>query len=160
MVKLYLRKNGKVVRYHEAWISGDSLVEHWGLLGEQGASRTTRRNKRLSKDKNLQLVLEEPRERGFEPIDDDDHAFLIVEYSMVGNKAKAMLDKRNALGEKLNGVLGWTGLGHVDGGSIGSGTFETACMVVDFKVAKRVIAKELKATEFGDYKRIYCEGDE
>jgi hypothetical protein len=29
------------------------------------------------------------------------------------------IDKRHRLEERLNELLGWTGLGHVDGGSIG-----------------------------------------
>ena len=39
----------------------------------------------------------------------------------------------------MDEVLGWTGLGHTDGGSIGSGTMEVGCVVVDFEIAKKVI---------------------
>jgi hypothetical protein len=57
----------------------------------------------------------------------------------------------------MNEVLGWTGLGHCDGGSIGSGTMEVCCMVVDVDIATRVIESDLKNTEFEDYSRIYEE---
>jgi hypothetical protein len=54
----------------------------------------------------------------------------------------------------MNETLGWTGLGNCDGGSIGSGTMEVCCFVVDFKIAKRVVEKDLKNTKFADYSRI------
>lgn len=54
----------------------------------------------------------------------------------------------------MNEILGWTGLGDVDGGSIGNGTMEIACRVVDFGIAKKVIEENLKNTEFSDYLKI------
>ncbi|WP_244951636.1 hypothetical protein [Pseudoalteromonas luteoviolacea] len=60
----------------------------------------------------------------------------------------------------MNETLGWTGLGHCDGGSIGSGTMEVCNYVVDFKVAKTVIENDLKGTEFENYTRIYDENAE
>ena len=44
----------------------------------------------------------------------------------------------------LNEGLGWTGLGCCDGGSIGSGTMEACCYVVDFE--RDVLTKELAET--------------
>ena len=61
------------------------------------------------------------------------------------------------LEDRMNETLGWTGLGNCDGGSIGSGTMEVCCFVVDFKTAKRVIEEDLKNTRFADYSRIYDE---
>jgi len=58
----------------------------------------------------------------------------------------------------MNETLGWTGLGACDGGSIGSGSMEVCCFVVDFNAAKQVIEADLEGTEFGDYSRIYDEG--
>lgn len=55
-------------------------------------------------------------------------------------------------------MLGWTGLGHCDGGSIGSGTMEVCCFVVDFEIGRKVIAADLKGTKFDDYTRIFDEG--
>ena len=40
-------------------------------------------------------------------------------------------------------------------GSIGSGTMEVGCIVVDFDIAKKVIEEKLKDTEFADYSRIF-----
>jgi hypothetical protein len=69
----------------------------------------------------------------------------------------AQLDKRHRLEDRLDDTLGWTGLGAVDGGSIGSGTMEVCAFVVDFDLAKKVIEADLAGTEFADYTRIYDE---
>ena len=57
----------------------------------------------------------------------------------------------------LTESLGWTGLGYCDGGSIGSGTMEACCFVVDFDIAKVVLSRELAGTRFSDYTTIYDE---
>jgi hypothetical protein len=69
------------------------------------------------------------------------------------------VEKRHRLQERMDETLGWTGLGHCDGGSIGSGTMEVCCYVVDFEIAKKVIENDLKGTEFEDYTRIYDENN-
>ena len=48
--------------------------------------------------------------------------------------------------EVLNERLGWTGLGHCDGGDMGSGTVNIFCVVVDFKTALPVIVRELESS--------------
>ena len=67
------------------------------------------------------------------------------------------LERRHAMEERMRELMGWTGLGTCDGGSIGSGTMEVCCFVVDFETAKRVIEHDLRGTEFEDYSRIYDE---
>lgn len=71
--------------------------------------------------------------------------------------SKEDVEKRHRLEDRMNETLGWTGLGNCDGGSIGSGTMEVCCFVVDFEIAKKVIEKDLKVTEFGDFSKIYDE---
>jgi hypothetical protein len=85
---------------------------------------------------------------------------LLVEYPVDGMGNAKDVDKRHRLEDKLNEVLGWTGLGHCDGGSIGSGTMEACCYVADFEVAAAVIRKALIGTEFADFSRIYDENEE
>ena len=75
-------------------------------------------------------------------------------------RSPADLDKRHHFQDRMAETLGWTGLGHRDGGSIGSGTMEVCCFVVDFDIAKEVIQKDLEGTPFGDYSRIYEEAAE
>jgi len=80
-----------------------------------------------------------------------------IEYSIDGMGSSSDLDKRHALEDRMNEMLGWVGVGHCDGGSIGSGTMEACCMVVDAEIAMRAIADDLKGTQFADYSRIYEE---
>ncbi|MEN7550487.1 hypothetical protein AAG747_21385 [Rapidithrix thailandica] len=56
------------------------------------------------------------------------------------------MEKRHQLEERMDRTLGWTGLGHTDGGSIGSGIMEVGCIVVDFELAKKLIEQDLKDT--------------
>ena len=67
------------------------------------------------------------------------------------------VNKRNRLIDRMNETLGWTGLGHCDGGSIGSGSMEVCNFVVDFEIAKQVVEKDLASTEFANYIRIFNE---
>lgn len=160
MQKLYKIDSGIIMAYHEAWIQDDSVVEHWGALGSAGESRTTRRRTQLSEEEEIASLLGSAREKGYEPIDIDDHSVLIIEYEVEGMGSAVDLDKREALQDRMDEVLGWTGLGHCDGGSIGSGTMEVCCIVVDFATAKACIEDDLRGTGFGDYFRIYDEDED
>jgi hypothetical protein len=156
MLKLYKRIE-RVLHYHEAWTHGAKITEHWGIVGERGETAEHKGNKKLNEQQDLEQILSKRLAEGFEPIDVDDHAILLIEYPVEGMGTTKDLDKRHALADRMNETLGWTGLGHCDGGSIGSVTMEVCCLVVDFKTAKRVIEEALKDTKFADYSRIYDE---
>ena len=156
MLKLYKRIN-RVLHYHEAWAHGAKITEHWGKVGERGEAADHKRNKKLSEEENLKQVLAKPLSEGFKPIDVEDHATLLIEYPVEGMGTEDDLAKRHALQDRMDETLGWTGLGNCDGGSIGSGTMEVCCLVVDFKIAKRVVEEDLNNTKFADYSRIYDE---
>ena len=159
MLKLYKAIEGKLC-YHEAWTTDDSLIEHWGTVGERGETRTHAYDVRNQSEEDAVLaVLKEPLESGFSPFEPENEAVLLVEYAISGMGDERDFNKRHALEDRLNEVLGWTGLGAVDGGSIGSGTMEVCCYVVDFAIAKQVIAADLANTEFSNFTRIYDEGD-
>jgi hypothetical protein len=156
MWKVYKRiKN--VLHYHEAWVNGPWVAEHWGKVGERGKTVQHRKNRKLTNDQNVEQIVAKAVKQGFKPIDDDDHSVLLIQYAISGMGTGKDLDKRHALENRMNETLGWTGLGYCDGGSIGSGTMDVCCFVVDFKIAQRVVEKDLKKTEFADYSRIYDE---
>lgn len=159
MIKLFkLMPNGELL-YHEAWVNGDEVTVHWGKAGERGQSETYF-DPRAESDPETLLseLLEQPFANGFRPIDEDDLCVLIVEYDLGSEWGDSgNLDKRHRLEERMNETLGWTGIGHCDGGSIGSSTMEVCCIVADFDVAKRVIEADLSGTEFDNYSRIYDE---
>ena len=156
MEKLYKRVDG-VLHYHEAWAYRGSVTEHWGVVGERGSTREVAQPRGMSADATVATVLRPARESGYAPIDMQDHRRLIVEYPVDGFGTPTDLDKRYALEDLLNEITGWTGLGYCDGGSIGSGTMEACCFVVDFEIASRVIATALATTTFSDFSRIYDE---
>lgn len=155
-MKLYKRIDG-ALHYHEAWEADGEIVEHWGRVGERGQQRSHKMRRGQSEDEAIEAVLSAARDAGFEATDDEDHAIVLVEYLVEGMGTAKDLEKRHALEERMNETLGWTGLGNCDGGSIGSGTMEVCCLVVDAKIARRVIAHDLKCTSWGDYSRIYEE---
>jgi hypothetical protein len=156
MLKLYKRVNGSL-RYHEAWCNKTKITEHWGSVGERGATREHKKPKEKSEEAALAEVLKTPLGDGYAQIDEDDVVVVLVEFLVDGMGSPQDLDKRHALEARMNETLGWTGLGHCDGGSIGSGSMEVCCMVVDASIAKRIIAEELKGTKFANYSRIYEE---
>ena len=155
MLKLYKQIDSKL-HYWETWDTDDnSAIVHWGIVGDTGEQKEVKSGLLSSFKKAVQKEIDQKLKEGYTEFHDDKVFFLEVEYEIDGFGTEENLDKRHRLEERLNELLGWTGLGHVDGGSIGSGTMEAGCVVVDFEIAKRVIEHDLKATEFGNYSRIY-----
>lgn len=140
-----------------AWTHEGQVIRHYGKCGDTGQTEETALPDALDEDVAVERALEQARRDGFAEIDEGDHAYLLVEYAVEGFGTPQDLDKRHALESRLSGVLGWAGVGHVDGGSIGSGTMEACCVVVDARIARKVIEQDLAGTEFADYSRIYEE---
>lgn len=159
MLKLYKRVDG-ILHYHEAWFDGKTIYEYWGVVGEQGKTKKHRLPKGKDDDEAILEVLSSAADDGYRPIDLDDHATLLIEYAVDDFGTTEDLDKRHALEDRMNETLGWTGLGACDGGSIGSGTMEVCCFVVDFEIAKRVIEADLARTKFFNFTRIYNEDEQ
>ncbi len=161
MRKLYKRsETGEIVEYYEAW-HDDSLgviVQHFGTLGTKGAVLRHSLESGKTGTDGINRVLRGPQAEGFGEVSDDEVAWLIVEYSIDGFGTADDLKMRHNLEDKLDEILGWTGLGHCDGGSIGSATMKAACPVVNFEIAQQVVAKALADGPFSGYTRIYREG--
>jgi hypothetical protein len=163
MLRLYkFSGDGIPTHYHEAWLDTgrNEIVEHFGTLGTAGATRTHVVNGDMSEADNIRRILARPIADGFHQVRVEEQAWLVVEYAVNGMGTRADLEKRHRLEDKLNELLGWTGLGHCDGGSIGAGTMEAACPVVHFETANRVVSDALAGSEFADFTRIYREEDD
>ena len=157
MLKLYKTIDGDL-HYWETWEkSPKTAIIHWGLVGERGESKEISSSLFSNCAKKVQADVSLRMKEGFAEIDPEDLRRLIVEYPIEGMGTEKDLEKRFALEDKLNEILGWSGLGNCDGGSIGSGTMEVCCFVVSFDIAKKVIETKLKSTSFDDYTRIYDE---
>jgi len=158
VLKLYKFTDAKK-EYWETWDNDDgSHTVHWGELGTTGQSKVVKGSLVKKPEKIIQKEVDEMVSSGFRPVDDE--YTLLIEYTVEGMGSKEEVEKRHRLQDRMNETLGWTGLGHCDGGSIGSGTMEVCNFVVDFEVAKSVIERDLKGTEFENYTRIYDEDSE
>jgi len=150
MLKLYKTVDNNLC-YWEIWDNdGKTATIHWGVVGERG------KNKKISNELTaIQKEISEKIAEGYLEFDEEKTSLLEIEFVVDGFGSSKDLEKRDRLEDRLNELLGWTGLGHVDGGSIGSGTMELGCEVVDFEIAKSLIENDLKNTEFDDYSRIF-----
>lgn len=157
VLKLYRFTEAKK-EYWETWENDDgSHTVHWGELGTSGQSKTVKAGLLRKAEALIQKEIDTLVAQGFRPIDDEDHVTLLVEYAVDGMGTLDDIAKRHRLEERMNETLGWTGLGACDGGSIGSGTMEVCSFVVDFEIAKAVVARDLEGTEFANFTRIYDE---
>jgi hypothetical protein len=159
MLKLY-RLTEMAKEYWETWKdSPESYVVHWGNLGSGGSTKAVPADSDSGEDWPIQLCreIDELLANGFSPIEIEDHDTLMVEFTVDGMGTETDLEKRHRLQDRMSDTLGWTGLGMCDGGSIGSGSMEVCCFVVDFALAKQVVEKDLQGTEFSNYTRIYRE---
>jgi predicted DNA-binding WGR domain protein len=66
MLKLY-RRSETELRYHEAWVHGSKITEHWGLAGERGETAMHKCDKHQSESDNLLSVLAKPLSQGYTP---------------------------------------------------------------------------------------------
>jgi len=154
MLKLYKQVDKKIL-YWETWDKDERTgIVHWGIVGEQGQNKEVKSGLFSNFRKKIQKEIDEKLKEGYVEFDQDKCAFLEIVYTVDGFGTDKDLDKRHRLEERMDSVLGWTGLGHTDGGSIGSGTMEVGCVVVDFDIARNVIEGSLKDTEFSNYSKI------
>ncbi len=160
MLKFY-KFDDDVNKYWETWDNEDgSHSVHWGKLGTKGKSKIVRDSLFKKAVKTIQTEIDSKVSNGYRQIEFEQHYTLLIEYAIDGMGNNDDLEKRHLLEERMNETLGWTGLGHCDGGSIGSGTMEVCSFVVDFETAKNVIEEDLSGTEFSNFTRIYNENAE
>ncbi len=158
MLKLYKKIDG-VLHYWETWDKDDKTgIIHWGIVGERGESKEVKSELFSNFHKRIQKEVIKLTQEGFK--EGEEEYTLLIEFKVDGMGTSEDLDKRTRLQNKMDQTLGWTGLGNCDGGSMGSGTMEVCCFVVDFEIAKKVIEEDLKNTEFDNYTRIFDENVE
>jgi hypothetical protein len=158
LLKMY-RFTEKIKEYWETWDNeeDDTYTVHWGILGTKGSTKSVKPSLLKNAPEIIQEEIDKKTSEGFSEIKIEDYFRLLIEYAVVGNGSVDDVDKRHRLEDRMNDILGWTGLGHCDGGSIGSGTMEVCNFVVDFNIARKVIEENLADTEFDNFTRIYDE---
>jgi hypothetical protein len=159
MLKLYKRIDNKLL-YWETWEKDSNTgIVHWGKVGEKGETKEVKSTLFSSYRGKVQKEANAFVQNGYKEFDPDELFTLLIEFSVDGIGTPKDLTKRTRLEERMDEVLGWVGLGHCDGGSMGSGTMEVCCLVVDFEIAKSAIEKNLAGSDFAYYKRIYDENN-
>jgi hypothetical protein len=141
-------------RYWEAWESDDGITVHWGRLGERGETREVARKTRESSVKVIEREAQTPRAAGFRSIADDDLERIAIQYKIEGHGTTKDLELRCKVENLMNEGLGWTGLGHCDGGDIGSGTINVFCFVVEVALGEQVIVRALEANKLLEHATI------
>ena len=157
LFKLYQKIDG-ALHYREAWVSEElTVVEHRGRCGDEGETRSHVCETAAAAQKTYAQLKRAARAEGFRAISPSKHAKLVVELPINGFGSNSDLDRRHALEDFLDDLVGWLGLGHLDGGSTGSDTMEAMCYVVDFQIAKDAIQQALRNSNFSDFARVYRE---
>jgi hypothetical protein len=152
-----LYKKGVRWYYFDTWYEDDihAIIYH-GVVGKEGKAVRYTSDDRTILEKEVQVEIKKYVKKGYHTCLTYDT--LLVEYSITGDcGTEEELAKRLRLQEFLGDFLSLRGLGMCDGGSIGSGTMEVCCFVVEYTLAERLIANALKGTEFENYTRIYLE---
>jgi regulator of RNase E activity RraB len=160
VIKLYKRLTDGRLDYHEAWLDEGIITEHWGTVGDRGQTQEhelAASDQEFDEGEALERVLSSALEAGFTSIAEEAHHFLIVEYAINDMGTAEDVEKLGRLQTHLDEALGWAGLGHCDGNSIGSGSMEICSLVVDYELALPVVEACLRDTEFADYSRIHRE---
>jgi len=152
--KLY-RHDGEALHYHEAWASDGEITEHWGLCGFEGDSLRHPYDSLAAGEKIMKAIKTRARQAGFSSLPPSRHRQLVIELPVDGFGTARDIDTRHKLEDHFNNRLGWLGLGHVDGGSTGSGSMEIFCIVPDFDIARTAVLTELAKLEVVDA-RLYA----
>jgi hypothetical protein len=159
MIRAYKEVNDDVLYFHIWETDENNAVFYQGVMGNKGElEHVSAKNPDDLTDKINQKI-DELNDTGWNGIDDDEYDILVIEYKIDGDGTEEDHKKRQAVQDRVNEVLGWTGVGFCDGGSIGSGTMEICCVVFDYQLAYDIINEDLNETEFEDFSRIYVESE-
>jgi predicted DNA-binding WGR domain protein len=145
VLKLYKADGGGILHYWEAWDEQMGITVHWGIVGNEG---TTTKLSFSPDDNAAEIIRREAaavRERGYQEIADEELKQIVIEYHILEMGTTEDLERRYRVENLMNDRLGWTGLGHCDGGDIGSGTMNVFCFVVDSDKGTARIVEELKS---------------
>ena len=145
MLKLY-KKTSSGLQYWEAWTDENELTFHWGHVGETGQTRIIQLNGQTP-NTVIKREAKVSREQGYRKIPASKLLRITIQYRVGGMGTAEDLDKRIKVENLMNDRLGWLGLGHCDGGDMGSGTMNVFCMVVDCSIAIRHIIRELRISD-------------
>lgn len=147
MFKSYREERAKL-EYREAWIDGEFVVEHWGTCGERGSTRRHEAADNATRREVLAALRASAERDGYGSIAIEDHGTIVARKTTDEAHWESELELRYDLQAALDEELGWTGLGHCDGGSTGGGSMEVFCFVVDINAGLAAINRQLAQARF------------
>lgn len=147
MLKLYKRENNSIL-YAECWVHENVATVHLGVVGDNGQSREFVCDDESSSMDNFQ---KEYAEQGYTIWPEEHYHWVVLQWPMKTLEGSAynrgMRDKATAI---LDELLGWTGLGHVDGFDMGRTSnpkeefaLNIFCMVINSEIAVKCIIDTL-----------------
>lgn len=156
MIKLYKKKDS-TFEYAEYWLNEEEnlIYIHQGVVGEKGSYKT---EVCKSEEKFKKEFIKKFNRLGYYEIPDEKMYWVVVQYFFYNelneSSVKSLYD---FLSSEFNELLGWTGLGEVDGFDFGESTNPNKkgyCLnifnvVVDEKIALKLLKKNLHK-EYGD----------
>ncbi len=131
--------------YWEAWEYEGTLIVHSGVVGDTGEVSYIPTSKAAQELVNRQAAT--LRSQGYAEIENEAHSVLLIQYPLDDIGSFEDLDKRHKVEKLMDECLGWTGLGHCDGGDIGSGDMNVCCFVINPSSAVAPILQCLKEND-------------
>jgi hypothetical protein len=128
MLKLY-KDTPEGLLYWETWEHGGTHTIHWGRVGSIGENKDLPSSLLKNAKRAIQKEIQARRDEGY--AERKNLHGLLIQYRLDNWGNTTDLDRRHKIEDLMNECLGWTGLGHCDGGDIGSGTINIFCFVVD-----------------------------
>lgn len=143
MLRLY-KKEGKALRYWEAWVHDTEFTVHWGTVGEMGESRT----QPLPSDEDPDMVVASEAadwvDQGYDEPDVEAMVPLVIQYPLEGKGTAHDYERRDACEELCTDILGWTGNGEVEGGETKPGRMNVFLHVMDADIAVSTLVEALE----------------
>jgi len=155
VLKLY-RFTKRTKQYWETWRipNGGTRVIHSGKLGTRGKTRRLGAGTR-DLERAVGLAEARARKQGFTEIPPESHARLVVELPYDGRRRKKHLEWRHRCEDLCNETLGWSGLGHCEGGDSGGPSMRVFCSVVDYPLAAKALRRALDKGGFGRRSKLF-----
>jgi hypothetical protein len=143
MVKLY-KKVDELLFYSECWYNDTKAITHFGVVGSIGKTKQFPCNDYINFE---EAFIKKYKKQGYAAIDIDHMFTICVELDYTA------LEIKDAVIGGLNEILGWRGLGQVDGYDVDATSklfkqkkITIYCCVVDFTIAYAQIDKYIRKT--------------
>ena len=131
MSRLYKRIEG-TLHYWEAWSHQGQIVIHTGAVSSTGKTTTLPLARRKDGEATIDKLAKPQLKSGFGTIPLERHWTLTIQQDLAPEwEAKQTLDRRYAMEDGLNEVIGWIGAGILDGGDIGHDRMNVFLLVLE-----------------------------